>query len=290
MIDLKQPSPFTFCQLITPDIARQYLDTSIGNRDGESDGRVIIDRTNVEKLKAVIRRGEWQVTNQGIGFNSTGQIRDGHHRMIAVIETGIPITCNVTLGLGKDVYLAIDQGLKRSTVHNFGGSMHTAQAVNQAANILSGRAGSFGQKQIRTMYQTRIASISNALEERAPGSKKIISTAPVRLTAIACILDGENQEFVFGQYTALICKRYENMTPASQSFMRQIESGKLSANSGAYRSELMCRARIVFTSSRSSIVRIQVNDAKQSIRWIRPIIAREYANAGGEIIKSDTNE
>jgi len=91
---------------ITPDIADVFLRTSAGNRG--------IRKTHVDRLAGAMSRGEWRVTSQCIGFDTNGALRDGHHRLSAIIKSGCTITMLAVFDMPVDAYQVTDVGLTRS--------------------------------------------------------------------------------------------------------------------------------------------------------------------------------
>ena len=89
-------SPRSFTEIITPEIAEKLLATSSGNRR--------MRKKHVTYLVGAIQRGEWRVTNQGIGFDVNGHLRDGHHRLTAVVQSGEPIESLIVLGMPSDAF------------------------------------------------------------------------------------------------------------------------------------------------------------------------------------------
>jgi hypothetical protein len=102
MFDFKRQDEVTAIMDITPEIARQLLSTSPGNRK--------IRQWHVDILAGSMVRGQWKVTSQGIGIDRNGKLRDAHHRLMAVIKSGITIRSVVVMGLLPESYEVIDTG------------------------------------------------------------------------------------------------------------------------------------------------------------------------------------
>jgi len=91
--------------LITPEIAREMLACNKNNRP--------IKQANVEALVAAIRQGQWVMTGNSIAFDQAGQLLDGQHRLLAIIEAGQAVESLVATGLAKAAFLTTDIGAKR---------------------------------------------------------------------------------------------------------------------------------------------------------------------------------
>lgn len=92
--------------LITPELAKEWLKKSGGNRP--------INKSAVTRFKNDILSGRWQLTPQGIAFDENGVLKDGHHRLTAIVEANAPAQMYVTYGVPSSVD-AFDIGKSRST-------------------------------------------------------------------------------------------------------------------------------------------------------------------------------
>lgn len=97
---------YTVVELITPEIAKEYLKRNTKNRK--------IKKGAVTRYANDMRAGKWQLTPQGISFHENGSLGDGQHRLLAVIESDTPTLMNVTYDVPNDVTL-FDRGVVRST-------------------------------------------------------------------------------------------------------------------------------------------------------------------------------
>lgn len=66
-----------------------------------------------ERYAKQIGAGEWEFTNQGIGFLKTGDVGDGQHRLAAIALCGRTLPFQVTLGLDQKAIRVIDTGKAR---------------------------------------------------------------------------------------------------------------------------------------------------------------------------------
>lgn len=96
----------TSIETITPAIAKVYLNTSEGNRN--------LKRLKVAAYARDIKAGKWRVNGESIIFDAGGRLVDGHHRLTAVIDSGVPIETVVVRGVDKDAKKTIDMGASRS--------------------------------------------------------------------------------------------------------------------------------------------------------------------------------
>lgn len=94
---------------ITPEIAKIYLSL----QDQEHKNRPL-RKWAVQKYARMLRDGMWPVTHQGIAFGEDGYLRDGQHRLTAVIVSGVSADFVVARGLSLEACRVIDTGIGRS--------------------------------------------------------------------------------------------------------------------------------------------------------------------------------
>lgn len=90
---------------ITPEIARQWLERNIGNRPAS--------QAHIAKLERSIRDGKWKMTGDAIRFSKTGKLIDGQHRLQAILNSGVSVTCVVMHNLDDEIFDVIDGGKGR---------------------------------------------------------------------------------------------------------------------------------------------------------------------------------
>ena len=74
-----------------------------------------IKKSVVNRYCADIKKGNWKLTNQGIGVSVDNVIIDGQHRLYAIKECDYPpISLLIVYGLDPDSQIAVDAHAKRS--------------------------------------------------------------------------------------------------------------------------------------------------------------------------------
>lgn len=91
---------------VTPDLARSWLLRNYENNRN-------VNGTNLARIEDDIKAGQWQVSHQGIAFDSQGRLIDGQHRLMAIANTGITVACLVWRDIPFDVFEITDRGQKR---------------------------------------------------------------------------------------------------------------------------------------------------------------------------------
>lgn len=101
---------------INADIARNLLKNNKSNRN--------VRPGVVKKYARDMMRGDWHSTHQGIAIYDDGQVADGQHRLLAIIESDAEIDMLVTFGIPREASLGIDQ--------------HAIRAAHDCIKIASG--------------------------------------------------------------------------------------------------------------------------------------------------------
>jgi len=71
-------------------------------------------KRHIRFLANEIRNGNWQVNGQPIVISDTEDVLDGQHRLLAVLESGMPITTLVVYGISEEAFKTIDTGIWRT--------------------------------------------------------------------------------------------------------------------------------------------------------------------------------
>lgn len=247
---------------ITPALAEEMLATSAGNR--------AMRKWYVNLLAATMRRGEWQVTSQGIGFDRQGRLRDAHHRLSACVQSGVPIQSVVVLGMREDAYEVTDTGLAR----DYGTLLDLPTAIADVIRI----GCQFALNNAKPTVDQIIPYIEAGLGEKAStlidacGAKcKFYASAPMKLAACITMMNGGDPDYVLRQYRALCLLDFSEMSPSAQALVRQVQSGKAKATQTR---ETLARGFRVFDEDRRDVTKIQVSeaDADASVALVRSVL------------------
>jgi hypothetical protein len=112
---------------LTPDLARDMIENQAANRP--------VKKAKVNQFAKDILDNNWRVTGDSVKVNTKGQMIDGQHRCLAVIQTDVPIPIWLTTGVEPEAVDFIDLGTRRSTgdvLH-----MHGEARASDLASALS---------------------------------------------------------------------------------------------------------------------------------------------------------
>jgi hypothetical protein len=121
----RQDSPSPASVAVTPETASEWLSRS-------RPGQRAIRKNHVNEMARDMIAGRWAQTHVGIAFDVNGYLVDGHHRLHAIVESGVTITMPVAYGLSDEAFFRIDQGRPRSVADTV-----TAVGIAQGSQVSS---------------------------------------------------------------------------------------------------------------------------------------------------------
>ncbi len=98
--------PRTRIVTVTPAMAEKWLGKNKNNRH--------LRREKITQYSGAMKNGEWTIGTDAIGFNGSGGLMNGQHRLTAIVETGVSQQMLIADGLPAGAKLHMDIGLKRS--------------------------------------------------------------------------------------------------------------------------------------------------------------------------------
>ncbi|EDL8063752.1 hypothetical protein CTA21_16500 [Salmonella enterica] len=90
-----------------PDSAQALLDKAIPNRK--------VSKSNVKKFAKDMREGKWTFNGEGIKISPDGELLDGQHRLLAIIEAGVAVELLVIFDVPFESLPTMDSGRNRSS-------------------------------------------------------------------------------------------------------------------------------------------------------------------------------
>jgi hypothetical protein len=272
LVAFASKTPDARVMVITPEAAEAMLQSSAGNRRYR--------QWYVDLLSASIKRGEWRVTSQGIGFDTFGRLRDGHHRLSGVLLAKTSIRSVVVFGLQTDAYEVIDIGMVRTYADRLNERRDVADVLRLGAEIATGGSRP-SIDQMRPIIDSGLGRAATALVEFCGSKQKYFSSAAMKLAACVSIMNGGAPDFILNQYRAMCHSDFNSMSQASQALVRQVNSGKATAT---MKREAIARGLRVFDQDRQHVTKIQVSDAdtNSAVEFVRTVLrsaAKDYVES-----------
>lgn len=236
---------------VTPSQAKLWLGANNGNRK--------LRGWWVSALAEAIKRGEWIASHQGIAFTENGRLIDGQHRLSAIVSANIPVEMLVVRGVPENAFKVIDAGVKRSISDLTGLDKKCAQVSRLAASILFPVSfGTTSSQIIIDIANAGIMELHERLMIECPTSCAFYSSSPMRLAAIALVMNGCNEQLVFCNYANLVYQRFDLLPPIAHSLIRQVSSKKIRAAES--RRVLACGVRVLKEDKNSGVL-MRITDA-----------------------------
>lgn len=111
---------------IYPDAARALLEINCKNRT--------VTQSRVASFARIMQEGRWLLINNGIGIDSNGDLTDGQHRLLAVVQGNTAAEFYLHTGLDPQTRVVVDTGRARTlsdtlAVRGFGHGMSNLAAA-----------------------------------------------------------------------------------------------------------------------------------------------------------------
>ncbi len=239
---------------ITPEIAENFLSKNKSNRKHR--------KTVVINLTKILKKNDWVYTHQGIAFNKDGILIDGQHRLMAVVQSGVPARMCVFTNVPNEAFGVIDQGEKRSAYDILKTSPPISSVVRLALRV--------AESSSRPTYQSMLPyfeALKDTIEEllaTSPTSGPYFSTAMIRLMACVLILKKpEDKDYIMDVYGKLVRSDYSSLPPVALAWVSQKDRGNVNEKNGNY-TDAFCRAHYVFDPENMDSNRIVVTDERKA--------------------------
>jgi len=122
-------------ETITLEVAREYLGHNTHNRK--------VRKQKVLAYASDMASGRWVMNGASIAFGEDGELIDGQHRLLAIIEANTPVQMLVVRGLSKTAQNTIDTGISRklSDVLTLRGEINTNVLAAAIRSVLVWQKG-----------------------------------------------------------------------------------------------------------------------------------------------------
>jgi len=166
---------------VTPAQAQAWLDNEGANRR--------LKKRTVERYAAFMLRGEWRMTAEPIKLDAQASVRDGQHRLAAIVLSGMTVPLLVIRGVTEDAFDVMDTGKARTpadvlSIHGYTTTVGKAAAIRSL--ILIERQGHVNPSTVaaRALYSGPVVL---AYAQQHP---EIEETYPLAQTLAAAGLQG----------------------------------------------------------------------------------------------------
>lgn len=180
---------------VTPIIAKRWLKDNTNNRN--------VNRRVVLSYADDMKRGNYALTHQGIGFFEDGSLADGQHRLMAVIEAGVTVTMLVVHGIEKTPH--IDRLRARSiadccAINGEAWINKDVVAIVSVLDVREGERASLSRTaEIAKKYEPEIRFVQSCRSQKKRG----ISHAGLAGACVLALLNGVEKESIDRLYRVL---------------------------------------------------------------------------------------
>lgn len=220
------PQVQTRVVLMTPEMAAALLERNTDNRH--------VRKPHVKYLAGIIERGEWILTNQGVGISKSGRLLDGQHRLMAIVMADKPVNIQVTEGLDDEAYMAIDTGITRSgtDVTKLPQKLVAVLRRGYIAHAVDVGSPKVSAQEYHKLLNTEFGKMCKRVTD-VSSSKPGLGNAKLLFGVVLACLEG-SPDYSIGIYEQVKEKAkenflngYANLPPATQNFIRQLGNGDL---------------------------------------------------------------
>jgi len=199
--------------LVTPELAENYLKFNLKNRK--------VSNSQVYFLSNEMKSGRFIENGESIVFDKNGELKDGQHRLRAIVKTGLSYFIPIVRGVGLSSMATYDTGKNRSahdilTLNNYQYpnqvsalikaidkySIRKSHAINTGC---SNRLAALTNQQVLSYCELNYDWILDLITKIGPiyqsSSPKVLTTTSLAL--IAYLIGGEkpkNEVFDFLKY------------------------------------------------------------------------------------------
>jgi len=139
--------------MVTPELAKQLLEKNNHNRP--------ISEKRVNYYARQIEGGDWKLNGESIIVAKDGSLLDGQHRLLAIIEAGVPIQALIVRNVDREAFATIDGGSVRTIadIYSIEGEEHPktlAAAARYLDNLIAGRGAKSDRGRLAPEHARRI--------------------------------------------------------------------------------------------------------------------------------------
>lgn len=205
--------PISTLETITPKMAKELLTHNIVNRP--------LNASRAQQYAKDMKNGLWQINGEGVAIDVDGNLKDGQHRLQAIILANIPVQMFVVRGVSRDTTL-YDRGRVRSIsdawiidgydpkIYNATSSamakLHYAIINNTEKNVSDGTCLKFIQKNEKIIE--KVFEISGGGAHGKKGGKVVTRNTVIMTSSFHAIVSGEVSDETIERFLRVVRTGY----------------------------------------------------------------------------------
>lgn len=247
---------------VTPELAKVIIDH--GNYENRKIRPLV-----VKKYAKAMLDGDWRYSPETISIADNGRLLNGQHRLLAVIESGVTCKFLFATGFDEEVFKVLDRGTARSAADALKMDKKLAEVGALLARIQYGGYTRLVTDQDIERAAMRVKAGHDLLIEHAGSCRRLFSSAPFRLAAVARVMGGCDLETVYGLYRDLVLANTHEIPPVGHAVMKAFLNGKLVSGGGGSTQMLnLCVAWDVFNPKSAAKTKLYVVYRAESLAEI----------------------
>lgn len=100
--------PYATLMEVTPQLATEWFKTRRRSKNRN------LSRTNISQYEKDMLNGRWIINNDAIAFDTQGFLLNGHHRLMACINSGVAFRTFIHWNLPDESFITMDVNARRS--------------------------------------------------------------------------------------------------------------------------------------------------------------------------------
>lgn len=196
---MKNKEMYPTLEVITPNIAHEWLAHNTGNRKVKS--------THVASIVLQIEQDEYMLTHQAIAFTGDKldpvRLIDGQHTLLAIAKSGATLKKWVFWNCDNGTFAVIDGGVARNFSDHHGWNRNDIAITQFFHRLITGVGSKMTKTDADSIFSV-IGEYCTKLMQLCATNKKGITSAAIRSGVIYAILRNKD-------HSDVICNHYRNM-------------------------------------------------------------------------------
>lgn len=260
-------------EMITPQIAEEYLKHNTNNYR-------FLSREKVCNYAEDMKRGLWKANGESIVFDTDGTLKDGQHRLNAIVKSGIPCQILVVRGIEDNINV-FDMGMGRtiSQIARANGFAVGTEMVGAARTFVGGFHGSAPKGVVQKYLEDHHNELHESAMIARRGSKHSIGKkASCCLAVYVCrrlgIINDEILDDFFFVFNSGTVKQNQMRDPspaliASRSFITKLNGGNASTSIKQFITIMQALEDFKNNKNRKNEYRIDVQKPMTLLNYLR---------------------
>jgi hypothetical protein len=249
---------------VTPEMAKEWLTRNIDNRE--------LQPGTVDGYARDMAAKNWQVTHQPIAFDDLGHLKDGQHRLWAIVKTGLSILTYVArYASTHDIRkLNVDTQARRKTAFILGCDTRDQETVRSLMKFYANRKSNPTNSEIDRVLALRYDVIHKVCACFAQTTKYRSSSNARAAIVLRCFDHPEHADEILSQYkNFVLLQELDTLWTSAVSLLRFFDGSK-----ALDRTEVFKRVWLAFNPAKHDAKLSRLSDTPAMTGEINLILSR----------------